>query len=69
MIAVFTKTQKDYDNLRCSPVNQFIRICSSYDIMGRKFTGVIMFLDWFNGADDIQDAYLHLMNIQPELFR
>jgi len=67
MIAVFTRTQRDFDEVRFLPKNNFIRIRDEYSLMGRRFTGVIAMYGFFND-NGVYEAY-NLLNLrQPELF-
>lgn len=69
MIAVFCKHMQDFKNIQASPANMFRRINNINDIRGIKFSGVIRVYDWYNGDDEIVDAYEQLTIKQPELFK
>lgn len=68
MIAVFTRYERDYNELEMTPKKMFIRVKNINDIRGRKFSGIIRAHDWYRGERDILDAYDHLRVRQPEIF-
>ena len=68
MIAVFTRSQQDYDRLDMRPRKLFVRVRRSDDIRGRKFLGVIRVYDWHLGDRQILDAHDILETRQPEIF-
>ncbi len=68
MIAVFTKSQKDFIELNPTPIHEFKRIKNIDDIVGLKFSGVIRIFNWYDCDKGILDAYEALKRRQPELF-
>ena len=67
MIAVFTKTERDFAELRFTPKSMFKRIRSYKDVVGFDFEAVIEIHHWFEGGYEITNAYEHLINRKPEL--
>lgn len=70
MVAVFTKTQKEFENnFSCFPRGYFINVRSLDDIKGRLFTGVIECTGWYLTDDhQINKAYKILRDRQPDMF-
>ncbi len=69
MIAVFTYDQREYDRLELKPEKMFKRIQDMKDIRGRRFTGVMMFENWYHGTPKSTAAMEHIERTQPELFK
>jgi hypothetical protein len=67
MIAVFTETDRDFNESSYSPISLFKRIRSERDIIGIKFTGLIVSRHWIANNDSLV-AYESLKLRQPELF-
>jgi len=68
MIAIFCRYERDFKELKPTPINIFRRIRSINDIRGIKFDGIIRTFDWYRGDKEIVEAYDHLRVRQPELF-
>lgn len=67
MIAVFCKNKQRFANFQLTPKDNFIRISTYRDLIGRHFTGVIMYADW-SSNEEVLNAYRELHSRQPELF-
>jgi hypothetical protein len=70
LIAVFTRTEKDFHDLRMTPKSNYIRVRDKSSIRGIEFTGVIQGFDWYK--DDFNhkrnEAYDYLHVKQPNIF-
>lgn len=77
MAAVYRYKLKSYDSsilwegnrflsLRLTPKNKFKRILRIEDIIGREFSGVIMYADQWECDSSITDAIEELKIRQPE---
>lgn len=66
MIAVFTSTREEFEQLNLTPKHVFVRITHSEMLRGRKFTGVI---DNGVSSSGSRDAYSELWRRQPEIFK
>lgn len=64
MIAVFSKYEKYFQQLRCTPKELFVRIIDIRDVSGRDFDGIIVLDDM---TDDMYNAYEFLINNNPKL--
>ena len=69
MTAVFSRTQKDFDSMGFHPKKEFKRIKTIEDIRGIYFSGIIKLMNWYDGANEICDAFDELVKRQPELTR
>lgn len=67
LIAVFARNRQRYSNFRMSPKEMFVTVHSADDIMGRKFDGIITYIDWYHD-EKVRDAYEILKHRQPELW-
>lgn len=68
VIAVFTATSRDFDELELTPKRLYRRIRTIDDLRGIKFGGIIKTRNWYRGEETIVEAYDYLRNKQPELF-
>lgn len=69
MIAVFTRTQKDFESMNFHPKKEFKRIKTIEDIRGIHFSGIIKLMNWYDGGEAICHVYDELVKRQPELTR
>ena len=69
MIAVFTRSERDFRELKLSPSNNFIRVIGTHSLHGRIFNGVIQVIGWYDSNDEIRDAFDIIQLRQPELFK
>jgi hypothetical protein len=67
MIAVFTKTQQHFDELKFLPKRNFIRISNINKLQFKQFSGIIL-VKGFYEDELVNEAYELLRNKQPELF-
>ena len=67
MIAVFTRSGRDFKDLELTPRKMFRRITSIDDIRGVKFLGILKTYKWWESRQ-IEEAYDHLKSRHPELF-
>jgi len=68
MIAVFTRTQKDFESLRCTPRKEFKSIKNVNDTRGQTFAGIVVIPDYYENRE-VNDALESLKYRQPELFK
>ena len=68
MIAVFTRYQRDYEELELTPPKEFKRIKDITDVMNCEFSGIIKLHDWYKGSELVAEAYYRLRATQRHLF-
>ena len=66
MIAVFSKHERDFQELQLRPKKNFKRIHKANDVQGEKFEGIIFTFRWYE-SKPLREAYEHLIIRQPEL--
>jgi hypothetical protein len=68
MIAVFCNYRRDFDALHTSPKGFFVHINRPRDLIGRRFTGVVILNRRYPLNGEQFAAYELLRAAQPELF-
>ena len=68
MIAVFSRTQRDFDQWHFNEKN-FKRVIKVEDVRGQHFSGIMKIDNWYDGGDEMCRAYDELIKRQPELTR
>lgn len=67
MTAVFTRHQRDFEDIRFMPAKNFIRITNERDLRGIRFDSVIVLRGFWENKD-VKEAYDILFERQHELF-
>lgn len=68
MIAIITKYEQHYHDLRLIPKEMFVRVRRINDVCGRKFTGIIILGSLIGMDNNTLYALNVLKGRQPELF-
>lgn len=66
-VAVFTKTQKHFEEMRLQPKRLFKRVKSPYDAQGYNFIGAVFQHGWWDD-EQVLLGYEELKKRLPELF-
>lgn len=67
-IAVFVRFEREFNEMKLLPKENFIQIRKQDDLFGKRFDGVILGYNWHQRSFDIRGAMEDFEHRHPELF-